>query len=471
MLHNDVALERLRYQGNDLCSNLATLISALREARYNQDGREELDVCTKIEELILKRTGIGLNLEIVETSDMNAWVYIRDDAKFYRHTYNYTELEKVAKDHPFIVTDWRKTNTTWIDGKPVEFEVDYNNSYIDFKDKRLSDHLHNAAITSGLTENNNITDYEISAILLHELGHVFHYYAMCGILQHTSYVMHVALESLANKVPEKDRIVLVTDACKKAGIPTEYVGGFCDVRSPAGVVTVLDIASKAKMQSVMNVKHYNNRFEEMMADNFAMMHGAGAAIATALKKMREGHTNHFYFIANRGNHGMGMTALFFALEILFFYGVIFVTLIATTSISNLASMLGVVGAIGGAIFYQLMLGFTVTFILATFLSSLSEDVVYDRTYERVKSMRRSLIQSLRTVEDKAYTERIINDLDALTDALSNHVKTRYTSAFVIPAEIIVRMSGKNRNMDFIRELEDAVGNELHVESKRLGTLA
>lgn len=460
MFMSDVALERLRYQGNDLCTAVATIISRLRDAVANEDAREEVKCGDDLAELILKRTGIGLDVEISPDKEPNAWVWIRDDAKFYRHTYNPTNMEEITKKFPREVEEMRKTINTWVNGEPVAYTVDYVKGYIDFKDKRLAKHLHSCAITHGLIKLDSITDYEVAAILLHELGHVFHYYAMCGILHHTSYVMHVALESRAGGVLEKDRITLVTNACKSVDLPTDYVGAMCEVKTPAGAITMIDITSKAKMQSILKLKEYNARFEEYMADNFAMMHGAGSAIATGLRKMRESATGPFYFVANRGNKGRGMTALFFALELAFMY-FIFNTFVVVMTLG------GAVGLLAQWLAAPMLM----SIIAVTLLGSLGDDTTYDRNFERIKSMRRSLIQSLRTVESKEYAAKIIDELDTLIDFMSTNVSTRYTSAFAIPAEIYARASGKNRAMDFIRELEDAVGNELHVESKRLELLA
>ena len=137
-----------------------------------------------------------------------------------------------------------------------------------------------------------LTPEEAVAVLLHELGHVFNYFATMSMLVRQNLVVAAALKANSDKPDEKiyrHRIEVVASA---AGLSKETASELGAVRKAEVVQAVLLADNLEEIRSVKGLENYDQVYNEAMADHFAMRYGAGPYLASALEKANR--TSVFY---------------------------------------------------------------------------------------------------------------------------------------------------------------------------------
>ena len=137
-----------------------------------------------------------------------------------------------------------------------------------------------------------LTPEEAVAVLLHELGHVFNYFATMSMLVRQNLVVAAALKANSDKPDEKiyrHRIEVVASA---AGLSKEMASELGAVRKAEVVQAVLLADNLEEIRSVKGLENYDQVYNEAMADHFAMRYGAGPYLASALDKSNR--TSVFY---------------------------------------------------------------------------------------------------------------------------------------------------------------------------------
>ena len=125
---------------------------------------------------------------------------------------------------------------------------------------------------------------EAVAVLLHELGHVFNYFATMSMLVRQNLVVAAALKANSDKPDEKiyrHRIEVIASA---AGLSKETASELGAVRKAEVVQAVLLADNLEEIRSVKGLENYDQVYNEAMADHFAMRYGAGPYLASALDK-------------------------------------------------------------------------------------------------------------------------------------------------------------------------------------------
>ena len=133
---------------------------------------------------------------------------------------------------------------------------------------------------------------EAVAVLLHELGHVFNYFATMSMLVRQNLVVAAALKANSDKPDEKiyrHRIEVIASA---AGLSKETASELGAVRKAEVVQAVLLADNLEEIRSVKGLENYDQVYNEAMADHFAMRYGAGPYLASALDKSNR--TSVFY---------------------------------------------------------------------------------------------------------------------------------------------------------------------------------
>lgn len=131
-----------------------------------------------------------------------------------------------------------------------------------------------------------ITEYQATAIILHEIGHFVNFLRALGWTARTTYVLQQAHARMMGVGEKHKRVEIIEDICKKEGLSTPHEIDYLTTVNDEKVTTT--ILTKCMMQSMrdeLGADVYNARGFEALSDNFAAQHGAGLDIVMALDMM------------------------------------------------------------------------------------------------------------------------------------------------------------------------------------------
>lgn len=252
-------------------------------------------------------------------------------------------------------------------------------------------------ITPAFFKDERFTDLEIAAIILHEVGHIYTYFKLLG----RTLVTNAVLESMATRMMSLNdkelRMKVVSDGEKILQTRLDVPDTVLESGNKEAVYMHLVSEVTRTRDSVTGSIGYANRTWERLADDFATRCGAGQYLATALYKMENSKLFIFKDAAYRNT----------------FEHVTIEALRATLMIP-----FGIPSAVMSAGIFCICLAFT----------DPSNDI-YDKPEERFRTIRRSMMDELKTIEglnNKKANERrrgILNDI-AVIDAILDTVKDK-----------------------------------------------
>lgn len=130
------------------------------------------------------------------------------------------------------------------------------------------------------------TSESIAAILLHELGHLFYYYAYLGTVVKDNFIMSCAVQQ-AMDTPILDKRLKILESLEKAThIELGNARSICvhEPKEMAKMVQVVFLSSHAqKLRSQSGFDIYDARVNEQLADHFVAMHGGARPLVMALE--------------------------------------------------------------------------------------------------------------------------------------------------------------------------------------------
>lgn len=132
---------------------------------------------------------------------------------------------------------------------------------------------------------NYMTDREIAACILHEVGHLF---AMFEYMSHTA-TLAVNLNYCASQLTEtndkEQRVKIIINAVKNLGTTIDNVEELALAKDPKIPLTIIMENYTRKARSGVGSDFYDYRSWEALADQFATRQGAGRDLVTGLDKM------------------------------------------------------------------------------------------------------------------------------------------------------------------------------------------
>lgn len=373
-----------------------------------------------IEKTILTHLGLAIDLGMDEAQPYlpNAWVV----------------PPQVNKNHPLVADFWRfamsdKEGIAAIrasKGGFIEGSIDRVKSKVsgDFS-KFVSD----VRVTKGLFDTKvGMTAQEISAIILHECGHLFTYFECLADQITTNYQIHQITKQLIGTADIPVRIKILREAEATMDLKVDNIEATSRMNDKELVQTVLLEAKVRTHRSEFGSYYYDLRNWESLADQFAARHQCHLALATALDKM--------YRFA--GHQSIMSTPRFLMSEVL-------------------KVTLTVVGAFIAAPFIIFIL------IQDPFLDT------YDRPAERVRRIREDLVSALRDPglgEDKR--KAILSDITAIDEILAR-LNDRTTLWEAVWKFLSPTIRGQQARVQDLKALEELANNELYVHAAALRT--
>jgi hypothetical protein len=425
---NQAALEMIEFQDDSLHKELTALYEAMKKLDTKAMAASKEAIA--IEDLLFKRTGIKVK-------------FTMDDGGAY------CLPPTVDKNNPLIHNVYRE----WYTNAPSLKMIEKAGGAI-----RGSVNLAKSTVTgvfsemeclvnmsdwwvSGKFAGGGFTPAELSAITLHELGHLFTGFEYLWHSVTTNQVLAGVAKGLDESTDVGDRELVLISAARALNLDetamkelAQSAGG-----KTATVVIIQEITKNARSEIGSELYDFNNW--EQLADQFAARHGAQRDLITSLDKVH-------HLVGDISVRSTGMYVMLESVKVLMLLGTLWM---AVTPL---------VGAILVPIF----------FLWAWICADGPGDPIYDRPGVRLKRIRDQLVEQLKDRDlAKELAVRIKEDIVAV-DKLLTTVKDRF-QLFDILGNFL---SGEKRNRlkqeKLQQELETLAANDLFVKSAELKAL-
>lgn len=277
-----VSLESIAMQSGQFFEQLTENVEFLRnDGRYTTDTIKE----SGIMETIRLQTGLSVDFNIRKDKGMGAYVM----------------LPNVDRNHPFIKSDFRQFMNNDVGLSALSFKDIAPKGTVNTATGKVtgwfSEIRCQMTLTYDLLTAKIMNSSEIAAIILHELGHLFTYFLHLGNTVVSNLVVSVAARKIVDAADYGERSYILKEAEKTLGIEIpnkEALAKITSDKEAGNVQTVMltSLVEKARFETGFNF--YEIRSCEQIADQFAVKHGAGVSLASALDKIYNhyGHSSY-----------------------------------------------------------------------------------------------------------------------------------------------------------------------------------
>ncbi|AQT28174.1 putative virion structural protein [Vibrio phage pVa-21] len=413
-----VAAEAIDHQGKSkLFDVIAGAIEELRAGGdYSDEAVAKLGLAARIEDL----SGIATKFHIVRAPFHNAAV----------------QPPQLDKNHPMIANILRMMASNEDLETVKKFSGNKLIGTVDKSDGRVyggfSKLVCPVYITTALLEDKTFSNREISAIILHELGHVFAYFERLIDLVTMNYAIYTAAERMLKLESVVDRVEVLSEFDKYTGVKIPEKETVAKSNEKGTVYTHLACESIKQRRNVEGEEVYSYRGFEFSADQYATRHGAGAELVTALDKIeRKVWLNPSYI---------------------------------SWPMHIMVELIKVTVYVIGSVLAAQSNPFTLFGTLGLLIAARPMNKLYDDPAERFKRIEGEMVAELKNrqlTEDRR--QQVLTDLDIVRE-VSKQVSTKRsfweaTWAYVIPSG-----NASRKRMEFQQQLERMTNNDLYVAS-------
>lgn len=363
---------------------------------------------TGLRKLLFKRFGLIIDVKLF--TDENAYVPFSSMA--------------ISKSNP-IHAVYQNPYAMDSEGKGVLRNKDYLDLKVDLANARVGGDLSkiNHEIYMGTYIVGNKSDYSLDegiAIFLHELGHIFTYYAALYASSSSNWLMNEFADVLNQTKETSQRIFLLKEAEKVVGLDKNTTEAIANMEDNDLIRVALYTSHMTTIRMDLGKNVHDIRGCEAMADDFSIRMGFGVALATGITRLSK-------------KYSFGTTG---------------------TVIMNIITIASLINPIGILIFLLSIAGD-------------SQTKMYDDPSDRINAIRNQLKESLRLEgADKAKAAELIRNLDLIEKDVKD-LKVP-TGVYEFIADHITPWSrGKYSHTLTQRVLENLARSELDVAAARL----
>ncbi len=228
------------------------------------------------------------------------------------------------------------------------------------------------------------TAEEVSAIILHEVGHAFTFFEYVSRTVTTNQLVACMTRCLDGTLDDGKITTIFGKVADEGRLDSEKAKALASARSEEVICSILIDAEIQEMESVLGASVYDVNSCEFLADQFSVRHGAGVHLASGLDKLMYAY----------------------------------VVLEPFTRVKNWAVFVcmgvGVAGAVGGVIafFLYLVLGGLLQF---------KEDEIYDNPGYRLERIRHGMLAQLKVIgEDDNRIKQIHKDIATVEEMFAKY---------------------------------------------------
>lgn len=414
-----VGLEVIDYQTTAFFKQLTDKIEQWKtSAIFTPEEANRLGIANLIEE----HTGLSVRIDIDQGNYPNAMV----------------RIPSMDKNHPMLngfLRAWYTNDDTHTITKLVN---DKFTGVVDRKRGRVSGHFSKITaplfLTKALLTSPKFVASQIAAIVLHELGHLYTFFERIIDITSINYAAWTATQRIIKTENDADRIAILTDYSKTVDVAlrdseTIIVGQDSDQIFLHLVTETLKNRRNEEGDMIYALRGY-----EFSCDQFAVRHGAGKELATALDQI---------YRAQFLNPSYNSWPLHVALNI----G------------SALLTLLSLTGGPAGIILTTLAL-----------LTARPMNKVYDDPRQRMERIRREMVGELKLDLSAERRRQLVEDIAGVDDMMKVIVdKAGWLEAvwkYLVPAG-----RSNQAKMEFQQSLERLGSNDLFLQSAKIENLA
>lgn len=419
------SLESINFQDGSFHKALTDEVERIRTAA---NPRKEFKG-NKFQELTKKYTGMNVSYAVDEAHFLNAWTFV----------------SQMDKNNPLLNADhavWYGSDTKALlkkaKGAKLRGEIDLQKGRVSgvFAEQKTKLHL-----TSLLMYGKVLTSAEVSAIILHELGHNFTFYEYLGFTYRTNVLITTAAREFFGTSSREKRTVVLSEVL--GGRAKDYDNLLELNSTEEGVTTFATVVMSVVLQDTrheLGNEVYSFRNYEQLSDDFSVRHGAGKDLAAAMHKLYSSHGDIELRSRTTNNLINASTAVLTA-------GL--ATVVATTAIAHLP-----------------LLAFV---LVVNVLFSDPSDHIYDRSKERLETMRR--IMTLRLKDESLEPEertKLVDDIEQVNKIISLYTGTNRGLWELIALKIMPGRSKAAKQIDDEKRLEEMLANRLFITVSKIG---
>lgn len=432
-----LSMEMIDPQTDDFGKKLNGLISTITNEILDGGYRSPNDVegcdeVEKIEKLVSDRLGLSIKMSVSAS--------LACCLPFY-----------VNKNHIFL-NQYLRGNFTLTDQQKLINKMSGKSGTVDISKAKVSG-IYSEYVSPmeinfyALVKDYNMTADEITAVMIHELGHLFSACEYADRLESTNQILaDVAKVLLSDNRTKKFNYVYQELKSVNDEISEKDVD---DLVNGNKVVMGMKFASVAGavVKSQMRDSKYDDTAFEQISDNFASRFGYGKELIRALDRLNK--------LAPERNGKM-----YVGLQLLS-------TLIAIAKIAAILAMFNF-GMAGLGLFY--------TFLFATIFISKGDahrDMTYDDLKDRYIRIRQDLVAQIKkfenTFKDKSRLQEIVDALSEMDDVIKS---TRNFTLLETRLSNLLISSNRRSHANIIQQqqLEELANNELFVHAAQLQTI-
>lgn len=417
--------------GRDMELHITEIVAAVKE-KFPDKAILKLDALKALESTIFKRLGMRVKF----TVDLHLAAIM----PLYSNQHHIF-LDKQFHGEVDIVDQVKFMDT-----------VNYKKGTVDIEKAKLggffSDYEHSVYMNfTQLVNTFKMEAGEITAILLHELGHGFYACEYSDRYATTNQILTNLSKELAKDKTKRNpdyiykELVKLNPETKKEMID-DVVKGDRVVPGPG----VFKYAVETVTYQLENNKYDDTAFESL-ADNFAARFGYGSILVAALQKLNDVYPENYY-------KQLGFWML--------------VTMSVTTILACIGMLF--IGAVGAGVWFG-YIGLTLTWLLFSTAGEQGRDYTYDDLKFRYKRIRDQLVQQIKS---KAFNVKDATQLVKQIEYMDTLIKTtgQYRSSldfimnYIRPSNFRAKKSIERQQL-----LEDLATNDLFIQSLKLQSLA
>lgn len=295
--------------------------------------------------------------------------------------------------------------------------------------------------------NNKLTVQEITAVLLHELGHGFYACEYSNRLDVNNQILASVSQEIFSKKDNKDLVYIYKELKKiNEEVKESDVEDIVSGKNVIPGLTFFKVVIGSVKNNITNDKYNNSSFEQL-ADNFSNRFGYGRPLVSGLQKIvgYSKFTTYFMLIA---------TTMQNIIELSNIFQLLFLTLAKPLAIT----------------FMSLLFHVFIFLVLMFFIGEGSKDYTYDNIVRRYKRVRNDLVEGLKDqsinkesvavlINTITEIDKIILNIDLPEDLFKKVVN------IVLPYHYKAKGSINEQQL-----MEDLISNDIFIKSAQLRSL-
>jgi len=442
-----IATEAIHFQGDgffkDLLADLATFPTDQRAAASNAEW-ENLE--KRLSKTVLDRTGLIINFDLAVGATGSIF-FTRLDWSHIFNSYDFVAIDNndeiiksinAFKKELSVSLDLKKCVATGSISKTIHGELSMSREM-----------LYKEAFGA------KFTDEEYCSLLLHEIGHFWTSLEFLDRSVSTNQVLAELQRDLLNVKEPSKRATIIRTAGKDLGIDRNVVQSIENAEDMVVSTVLLSNGMKA-IRTQSGHSFYDMNTFEMLADQYAARHGAGAHLFSALNKLMKWNPD----------YSMQDRATLYYTQAARFVGGLVATVLGGGLVATGAPFMVIIGIVAA--------------ILGVGLIS-KEDVspfepMYDSNHGRLVRLRNQQVQAIKvalargnTKFNAAYVKQLNEEL-AFMDKVLKLGSSEPTLVSKVFAFFNANAANRQANVTFQRQLEGLAHNDLYAKAAALKSI-